>query len=126
LNEPHIYVDTESSLESLVKRVGRSSRIAVDMEADSFHHYFEKVCLIQVAAAGKVYLVDPLAGLDLSEFLDVLADKKLIFHDGGYDLRMMLSSFGFSPKVPIFDTMIAAQLLGYEKFSLSALPLVFL
>lgn len=91
------------------------------MEADSFHHYFEKVCLIQVAVREKVYLVDPLAGLDLSEFLDLLADKKLIFHDGGYDLRMMRLSFGFRPRGEIFDTMLAAQLLGHRSFGLAAM-----
>lgn len=104
-----------------MKRLRKSSRVAVDMEADSFHHYFEKVCLIQLATGGKIYLVDPLAGLDLSEFLEVLASKKLIFHDGGYDLRMMRSSFGFRPQNQVFDTMLAAQLLGHRSFGLAAI-----
>jgi ribonuclease D len=65
--------------------------------------------------------VDPLAGLDLSPMLDVLAQKRLIFHDAGYDLRMLLADFDFRPHGEIFDTMLAARLVGLENVSLSAL-----
>ena len=117
----YIYAAYQSAIDSLVTEIRHVDRVAIDIEADSFHHYFQKVCLIQLSFDGKHYIVDPLAEEDLTVFMEVLAHKRLIIHDAGYDLRMMLSSFDFSPKVPIFDTMIAAQLLGYEKFSLSAL-----
>ncbi|MRR13716.1 hypothetical protein EG835_15000, partial [bacterium] len=47
--------------------------VALDTEADSFHHYFEKVCLLQLARAGTAWLVDPLAGLDLDPLFGLLA-----------------------------------------------------
>lgn len=115
------YIDTQTKLDCLTGRIKKARRIAVDIEADSFHHYFEKVCLIQIAVAQDIYLVDPLADLELSAFLDVLADTAMIFHDGGYDLRMMRSSFGFEPRGRVFDTMLAAQLLGCRQFGLAAM-----
>jgi ribonuclease D len=105
----------------LVSQLRGAKRVAVDIEADSLHHYFEKVCLIQLAVNGQNYIVDTLAGLDLSRFFSVLAENSLIFHGGDYDLRMLRASFGFRPKREVFDTMLAAQLLGYEKIGLAAL-----
>ena len=121
LQDDFVYIDTAAKLASLTSRMAEADRLAVDVEADSFHHYYEKVCLIQVAANGEVYLVDPLAGLDLSQFVQALGRKVLIFHDGGYDLRMLRQSLGFEPRPAVFDTMLAAQLLGYREFGLSAM-----
>ncbi|MBE0535600.1 MAG: HRDC domain-containing protein [Phycisphaerae bacterium] len=121
LHDDFVYIDTASKPASLIERMATADRIAVDVEADSFHHYYEKVCLIQVAVNGGVYLVDPLAGLDLSQFAQVLGGRVLIFHDGGYDLRMLRQSLAFEPQRGVFDTMLAAQLLGYREFGLSAL-----
>ncbi len=45
----------------------------------------------------------------------------MILHDAGYDLRMMQSTFGFIPRGEVFDTMLAAQLLGHTKFGLGSL-----
>jgi ribonuclease D len=77
--------------------------------------------LIQVSLGDEHYLVDPLAGLELSEFLQALAKKPLILHGGDYDLRMLRASIGFRPRREVFDTMIAAQLLGIEAIGLAAL-----
>jgi ribonuclease D len=108
-------------LERLIQRIGGVGKVALDTEADSLHNYFEKVCLIQLSLGGEHYLVDPLVGLDLSGFLHALADKPLILHGGDYDLRMMRVCMGFRPRGEVFDTMIAAQLLGIEQIGLAAL-----
>jgi ribonuclease D len=118
---PYIYVETDSLVGELVSRLREAKRVAVAIEADSLHHYFEKVCLIQTAVKEQNYIVDTLAGLDLSHFFGALAENSLIFHGGDYDLRMLRMSFGFRPKREVFDTMLAAQLLGYEKIGLAAL-----
>jgi len=118
-----VYVRDDKSLESLRQLVATAARVAVDTEADSLHNYFEKVCLIQLSIDGAHFLVDPLAGMDLRGFLDALATKRLIFHAGDYDLRILRSSTGFRPTGAIFDTMIAAQLLGIEQIGLAALTL---
>jgi ribonuclease D len=115
------YIDTQAALGDLIEHITKSPMVAIDTEADSYHHYFEKVCLIQLTLDGQNYIVDPLSDIDLSQFLNLLSQKQLIIHDAGYDLRIMRSSFAFRPHNVIFDTMAAAQLLGYEQFSLVAL-----
>lgn len=118
---PYEYIDSETALKNLTLKIEKSKRISVDTEADSLHHYFEKVCLIQLTINKTHYIVDPLSKIDLTDFLNILSEKPLILHGADYDLRMLQSSFCFSPKNRIFDTMIAARLLGYEKFSLAGL-----
>ena len=108
-------------MERLIDRIGAAERVALDTEADSLHNYFEKVCLIQLSLADEHYLVDPLCDLDLTGFLAALAAKPLVLHGGDYDMRMMRASMGFRPGREVFDTMIAAQLLGLEQIGLAAL-----
>ena len=117
----YIYIRDSAAVERLIQRIATAEGVAVDTEADSLHNYFEKVCLVQLSFAGGHYLVDPLAELDLSGLLAVLAEKPLILHGGDYDLRMMRASMGFRPRREVFDTMIAAQLLGIEQIGLVAL-----
>lgn len=97
-----------------------SDAVAVDTEADSFHHYFEKVCLLQLARDGRAYLVDPLAGLDLAPLLGALSSRRLLLHGADYDLRLLARGHGFRPR-EVFDTMLAAQLLGEKEIGLAAL-----
>ena len=120
-SENYVYVREHAAMEALIERIGAAERVAVDTEADSLHNYFEKVCLIQLSLGEEHYLVDPLAGLELSGFLEALAVKPLILHGGDYDLRMMRTSLGFRARREVFDTMIAAQLLGIEQIGLAAL-----
>lgn len=114
-------VDNAQDLARLTQRLHAAARVGMDTEADSLHHYYEKVCLIQLSFLGANYIVDPLGGFSLSEFLEVLSQKEMIFQGADYDLRILKKSFGFRPKAPIFDTMLAAQVLGYEKIGLAAL-----
>lgn len=115
------YVDTQPQLDNLIGGVANAERIALDTEADSLHHYYAKVCLIQLTFGQENYIVDPLAKVDFTNFLNILSEKPVVFHGADYDLRMLRATFGFRPKVDIFDTTIAAQLLGYREFGLTAL-----
>lgn len=118
---PYLYVRSPESLRECVKAVKSSERVALDTEADSLHHYYEKVCLIQLSVNDQHFIVDPLAKIRLDEFLETLSKKPLILHGADYDLRMLYQSFKFKPRKMVFDTMIAAQILGYEKFGLANL-----
>ncbi len=120
-SEEYVYVSQPAAMESLIRRIEVAERVAVDTEADSLHNYFEKVCLIQLSLGDEHYLVDPLCGLDLDRFLEALAEKPLILHGGDYDLRMLRTSLGFRPRGQVFDTMVAARLLGIEEVGLAAL-----
>lgn len=114
-------VDSAQGLARLTKMLHVAARVGMDTEADSLHHYFEKVCLIQLSFSGANYIIDPLGGFSLLDFFEVLSQKELIFQGADYDLRILKNSFGFRPKATIFDTMLAAQVLGYEKMGLAAL-----
>jgi ribonuclease D len=108
------------NLKTVVDAIRNSPWVAVDSEADSLHAYPEKLCLLQFSVEGGDYLVDTLAGFDLTSLLDALRNRELIFHGADYDLRMLRKTFHFVPS-DIFDTMTAARLLGYKQFGLGAL-----
>jgi len=117
---PRVWVEDQTTLGRLIAAMQASDPVYFDLEADSMHHHFAKICLMQVLADGTCYLVDPLAPIDLKPFLQVLAEKPLVLHGSDYDLRMLYQHYGFRPH-RIFDTMIAAQLLGKKAFGLAAL-----
>jgi ribonuclease D len=105
-------------LEALDRRPGGD--LALDTEADSFHHYYEKTCLLQLAWDGAAHLVDPLAPLDIPALLARLAPRRLLMHGADYDLRLLSRGYGFHA-TSLFDTMLAAQLLGEKEIGLAAL-----
>jgi ribonuclease D len=120
-SDGYVYVRERAALETLVQRIAMAEEVALDTESDSLHNYFEKVCLVQLSLGGEHYVVDPLAGLELMGFLEALAEKPLVLHGGDYDLRMMRASMGFRPRREVFDTMIAAQLVGIVPIGLASL-----
>lgn len=95
-------------------------RVAVDTEADSLHCYYEKLCLIQLSFGGNDYLIDPLAGFDLAPLARALRDREIVLQGADFDLRLLRRNLDFEA-TRIFDTVIAARLLGIREFSLSAL-----
>lgn len=96
--------------------------VAIDLEADSFHHYHEKVCLVQISFGGLDLLVDPLAGTEIGLMEPVLRNRSIrkIFHGADYDLRLLNRDFELAV-AGLFDTMIAARLTGESAFGLAAL-----
>ncbi len=96
--------------------------LAVDLEADSFHHFREKVCLLQLSFGGRDLLVDPLAGTSLEPLRPLLQDRgvRKVMHGADYDLRLLGRDHGIAV-AGVFDTMIAARLTGERAFGLAAL-----
>lgn len=119
---PPILVDTSSELHSLIRRLLKAPRIGVDTESDGFYVYFEKVCLIQFHVEGEDYLVDPLALADLTPLGEVFAspDVEKIFHAAEFDVISLKRDYGFR-FVNLFDTMIAARVLGWRRYGLASI-----
>lgn len=115
------YIDSASTLNRMMLTIDSASRVALDTEANSLHNYYDRVCLIQLSYDGQHYIIDPLASYDLRPFIDWLSGRTLILHGADFDLRMLRSTFDFRPEKGVFDTMLAAQLLNYERFGLGAL-----
>ncbi len=118
-------VDTEHKLATFLPTLRAARWVAVDTEADSLHAYPEKVCLIQISTVAGDRLIDPLASLNLAPVLEALSGHQLIMHGADYDLRLLRKHHDFVPSA-IFDTMLAARLLGVRQFSLGSLTETFL
>ncbi len=114
---PLHYVSQQSQVEALAQNIEPGIRVALDTEADSLHHYYEKVCLIQLSFASHHYIVDPLAKVRVEPLLEKLAQCTLVIHGADYDLRMLRRQWGFEAH-QLFDTMCAAQLLGTRNWDL--------
>ena len=87
----------------------------LDTEADSLHCYHEKLCLLQYSDGEKHVLIDPLAIEDLSPLTDLLKTSELWMHGADYDITLMRRDLDTIPPV-VWDTQIAARLLGVRKF----------
>jgi ribonuclease D len=96
--------------------------VSVDTESNSLYAYREQVCLIQFSIPGHDYLVDPLALKDISRLGKVFSNPKIekIFHAAEYDLLTLQRDFGFEFR-KLFDTMVAARIMGRKKVGLGSL-----
>ncbi len=119
--QPQLLTD-RAALEALAARLSGAPRIAFDTEGASFHRYTDRVYLVQMSSDAETALVDPLAISDLAPIGELLADERIevVFHDADYDLRVLDRDYRFRAR-RIFDTRIAAQLLGEPAIGLAAL-----
>ncbi|MBW2272914.1 MAG: HRDC domain-containing protein [Deltaproteobacteria bacterium] len=118
-------IDSQSRLEELAKELAKEEIVAVDTEADSFYHYFDKTCLVQVATKRNAYVIDPLAlggPAELAPLGPVFSspDVCVVFHAAEYDIFVLKRDCGFT-FANLFDTMVSSQLLGYSAIGLAAL-----
>lgn len=111
-----------SALLEFVENLAPFDRIGLDTEADSLHCYFEKLCLIQISIPGHDVLIDPLAEMSKEPLWEAILDKELVLHGMDFDVRMLRRA-GHGEVRRVFDTMIAARLIGIKEFSLAALIL---
>jgi ribonuclease D len=118
-------IDTDAKLATFLPALKSATWLALDTEADSLHAYPEKVCLIQISTVAGDRLIDPLAPMDLDPLFAALNEHDLIMHGADYDLRLLRKHHEFVPRA-IFDTMLAARLLGERHFGLSSLVEKFL
>ncbi|MEY4939056.1 MAG: hypothetical protein RIQ93_791 [Verrucomicrobiota bacterium] len=114
-------LDQPGSLDPLLDALERVEEVALDTEADNMFHYRTRVCLLQFLVDRDVFLVDVLApGLKLDALWKTLAKKHLVMHGSDFDLRLLHDLCRFSPH-SLFDTMLAAQLLGRARIGLASL-----
>ena len=118
------FIDRVVEVEELAAKLALEKVVAVDTEADSFFHYFDKLCLVQVAASCGTFLIDPLSmpPRGLEPLAPVMANPAIrkIFHAAEYDLFVLHRHCGLTVR-GLFDTMISAQMLGYPAVGLGAL-----
>lgn len=114
-------LDQPGSLGPLLKALDRVDEVTLDTEADNMYHYRTRVCLLQFLVDREIFLVDVLApGIETMQIWPRLQTKHLVMHGSDFDLRLLHAECGFRAK-SLFDTMLAAQLLGRNRIGLASL-----
>jgi ribonuclease D len=117
----YLLLDQPGSLAPLLHALEGVDEVALDTEADNMYHYKTRVCLLQFLVGREVFLVDVLApGLKLDPLWKVLSRKHLIMHGSDFDVRLLHDLCRFQAH-SLFDTMLAAQLLGRQRIGLASL-----
>jgi ribonuclease D len=115
-----VLVSDDATFASVIRELATVDEYAVDTEFHRERTYFPKVALVQLAWAGGVALVDPLA-VDLAPFAEVLRGSgTAIMHAANQDLEVLQRACGTVPSV-LFDTQLAAGFVGFSTPSLSLL-----
>ncbi|MFQ5507948.1 MAG: ribonuclease D [Leptospirillia bacterium] len=123
----YILIEDTPTLSRFVEDLKRCPELAVDIEANSLHHYTERVSLIQLTgreADGSLHhaILDPFSGADVQLLAPLMADPEVVimFHGADYDVVSLKRDYGFT-FTNLFDTMIAARAAGMERFGLADL-----
>lgn len=114
------WIDSSDEVAGYVERVLAEPRYALDTEFHRERTYFPKLALVQIAAAGEIVLIDPLA-CDLSPLKLLFAgDPVCVVHAAQQDLDVLTHAVGAVP-MHLYDTQLAAGFLGYSTPSLVSL-----
>lgn len=110
------YIDTPEQLQALCEQIGRHDWIALDTEFLREKTYYPKFCLLQIATPDWVACIDPLAIADLSPLFEAIYNPAIVkvLHSCRQDLEIFYQLSGKIP-MPVFDTQIAAPLLGFQE-----------
>src|SRR3954471_14222074 len=116
------YLDDPREIDRFLEEISGVTELALDTEGASFHRFLDRIYLLQVSTREKSAIIDPLpigAPAGLGRVLES-KEVEVVFHDADYDLRLLHQDYGWHV-TNIFDTRIAAQLLGIKSFGLAAL-----
>lgn len=108
-----LYIDNPTQLAEVCERIRHSPWLAMDTEFVREKTYTADLCLVQLCNGELAACIDPLVLTDLTPLREILIDPKTvkIFHAGHQDLEIFYQLWGHLPN-PLFDTQIAANLLG--------------
>ena len=109
------YIDTPEQLAELCVEIAKQPWLALDTEFLREKTYYPKLCLLQIATPDWAVCVDPIALPNLDDLFTAIYNPAIIkvFHSCRQDLEIFYQITGKLP-APIFDTQVAAPLLGYQ------------
>lgn len=115
-------IDSQTALAEAAATLEKAESVAVDSESNSLYVYYEKVCLLQLSTKTDHYLIDPFPLGKLEALASFFKSSKVqkIFHAAEYDILCLKRDYGFEFN-NLFDTMIAARILGKKEIGLSQL-----
>lgn len=119
---PATYLDTDAAVERWLSTIRTAPVLALDTEGASFHRFVDRIYLLQLSTRDQHAIIDPLAVQTLPMLGELVQhpEVEIVFHDADYDLRLLRQDYGWQIR-NVFDTRIAAQLLGIKAFGLAAL-----
>ena len=109
------YIDSDTGLARFCAGLGEAGYCAIDTEFIRESTYYPELALIQIASANRLACIDPLAINDFAPLSELLVKQDLlkVFHSSSQDLEILCQKFGAVPS-PVFDTQLAAAVLGYN------------
>jgi ribonuclease D len=118
----YVYLDTPAAVSRFLSSIGRTDAIALDTEGASYHRFVDRIYLLQLSTRDRSAIIDPLPIGTPPVLGDLLESPavEVVFHDADYDLRLLQQDYGWHVR-NIFDTRVAAQLLGIRAFGLAVL-----
>src|ERR1700742_5353928 len=108
-------ITTTPELAAVCGRLAQHRMITVDTEFLRETTYYPLLCVVQLASPDEAIVIDALAeGLDMKPFFELMADEKVLkeFHAARQDIEIIWHEANILPH-PIFDTQVAAMVLGY-------------
>lgn len=117
-----LYLDAPAVLDDFLTSIADAKILALDTEGASFHRFVDRIYLLQLSTRSETAIIDPLPIGSPAGLGRLLEDPnvEVVFHDADYDLRLLHQDYGWNVR-NIFDTRVAAQLLGIKAFGLAAL-----
>ncbi len=111
-----MYIDSQAELDSFVKRAKSAPVLAIDTEFMREKTYYAQLCLVQMATDDETVIIDPLADIDLHPLAELMEQQSImkLFHAGYQDIEIIYHAIGSMPE-PLFDTQVAAALLGHTQ-----------
>jgi len=117
-----LYLDKIPEVDRFLSEISDEKELALDTEGASFHRFLDRIYLLQISTRKHSAIIDPLPIGSPAKLGQLLQSKavEVVFHDADYDLRLLHQDYGWHV-TNIFDTRVAAQLLGIKSFGLAAL-----
>ena len=115
MNKDYLYIDSDAALAEFCAALASASYCTIDTEFIRESTYYAELALIQIGSGEQFACIDPLAIDDFTPLAELLKKPDLlkVFHSCSQDLEILYQKFGEVPS-PIFDTQLAAAVLGYN------------
>ncbi len=115
-------IENQHDFSKFISTLEKTDCVAIDTESNSFYAYFNRTCLIQVSNEEQDFIIDPFSVDGIGAFGEILSNPRIekIFHAASNDLAGLKRDFKFRVH-NIFDTSIAAKMLGYKHLGLASI-----
>ncbi len=109
------YIDSSAQLAEFCGKINNAGYCAIDTEFVREKTYYAVLALIQVASEKHMACIDPLTIDNFDPFIALIKNRDLlkVFHSPSQDLEILFQRFSCMPQ-PVFDTQLAAAVLGYD------------